>query len=178
MIKSEVITLKPISKEDTDFILALRNDLEIADQFFSDPPVYDVEHESWLQVRNKTDLDFIVVLNETGERAGRIYINNVDYRNRKGEYGIVIHPDYRGRTLAFLSSELLLRYVFLNLPIKKIILKVFSDNNKAINLYKKIGFIQEGYLKEDVYKNGSFKDVCMMAVFKDQWIENKISKSQ
>jgi len=171
MLYNDFITLKPISVKDTEFILELRNDLEIADQFFSDPPLYDFKHSNWLKIRSKDDLDFIVMEKQTQKRAGRIYITNIDYRHQKGEYGIVLHSNFRGKNLAYKASKLLLDHVFNNLPIQKIILKVFNDNQKAIKLYKKIGFSQEGYFKKDIYKKGEFKDVCQMALFKDNWFK-------
>lgn len=166
MLNNDKITLKPLSIKDTDFILELRNDLEIADQFFSDAPVYDFEHNSWLNSRNSDDLDFIIVENESQKKAGRIYLNKVDFRHQKGEYGIVLHPEFRGKKLAYEASVLLIKYVFESLPIHKIYLEVFSENEKAVNLYKRLGFEQEGLLKDEFLKNGLFKDVIRMSLVK------------
>jgi len=69
MLKNDAITLKPISIEDTDFILDLRNNLEIADNFFSDPPLYDFEHTKWLNSKNTDGLDLIIL--HKGEKVGR-----------------------------------------------------------------------------------------------------------
>ena len=44
---------------------------------------------------------------------------------------------------------------------KKIYLNVFSDNTRAIHTYKKIGFIEEGILKNHNYINGVYKDVLV-----------------
>ncbi len=169
MLKNDVVTLKPISLNDSEFILGLRNDLEIADQFFSDVPLYDIEHNNWMKTRNSNDLDFIIIENQTQKKAGRIYITQIDYRHQKGEYGIVLHPEFRGKNLACEASSLLLHYVFNNLPLNKISLEVFKDNLKAIKLYKKIGFVEEGLMKEEFFKNGTFKDILKMRLLKSEW---------
>lgn len=169
MLNNDVVTLKPISEKDTDFILELRNDLEIADQFFSDAPLYDFVHNNWLKTRNKDDLDFIIFENRTQKKAGRIYITHIDYRHQKGEYGIVIHPRFRSRNLATEATSLLINYVFNNLPMNKLSLEVFIENKKAINLYQKIGFVEEGILKEEFFKNGTFKDIIKMRLLKSEW---------
>lgn len=171
MLKNDAVTLKPISLKDTDFILELRNDLEIADQFFSDAPLYDFEHTNWLKNRNKDDLDFVIVENQTQRKAGRIYITNVDYRHQKGEYGIVLHPEFRRKNIAYEASDLLIDYVFRNQPINKIYLEVFESNLKAIKLYEKIGFKKEGLFKEEYFKNGTFQNVCRMSLFRKAWKE-------
>jgi RimJ/RimL family protein N-acetyltransferase len=41
-------------------------------------------------------------------------------------------------------------------------LAVFEDNTAAINLYKKIGFQEEGRLKEFIFKDGKWKDVIII----------------
>ena len=49
------VLLRPLSIKDTDFLLGIRNDLEFADEFFSDPPTYDFAHNSWLQSTAKNN---------------------------------------------------------------------------------------------------------------------------
>jgi diamine N-acetyltransferase len=169
MLKNEKIILRPISIKDTHFILELRNNSEIADQFFSDEPVYDFEHNEWLSSRNKDDLDFIIVENDTQKEVGRIYLTNINYRHQKGEYGIVLHSDFRGKRIASDASHLLLEYVFNNLPINKIYLEVFESNTKAIHLYEKIGFQKEGVFKEEYFKNGTFQNVCRMSLLREDY---------
>ena len=59
------------------------------------------------------------------------------------------------------------------MKINKIYLNVFSDNENAIKLYKKLGFEQEAFLREEIFKNGKFKNVIRMALFKSKWINNE-----
>ena len=167
MIYNENIKLLPIKTDDTDFVLSLRNDLEIARRFFSDPPVYESVHTKWLSQRDEKDLDFIIWYE--GSRSGRISITHVNYRHSKAEYGIVIHPDYRGRNIAFRASQLLINYVFKELPIRKLSLQAFADNNIAIRLYEKLGFSREGLLKQEYLRSGVYQDVLLMALFKENW---------
>ncbi len=165
MLYKDKIKLLPIKIDDTGFILSLRNDLEVAKQFFSDPPVYESAHAKWLNQRDEKDLDFIIWYEE--ERSGRIYITNLDYRHGKADYGIVLHSDYRGKNIAVCASRLLIEYVFKELPISKLSLQVFSDNDSAIRLYEKLGFCREGVLKQEYLKGGIYRDVVLMALFKE-----------
>lgn len=166
MLKNIDIELIPISEKDTDYIIKLRNDLKIANNFFSDPPIYDFKHKKWMT--NLEDaMDMIIYYNS--KRVGRIYIYNIDYKNEKCEYGIALDPEYSGKGIAYKASKLLLNYVFSNLKIRKINLELFSDNMRAKKLYEKIGFMQEGYFKEEIFKNGEFKDVIRMAYHKNEW---------
>lgn len=167
MLKNKDIELIPISKEDTEYIIKLRNTREINENLFSNPPTYDFEHLKWLNQIDKNDIHLIIKVKD--EKAGIINITKIDYKNEKCEYGIALDPEYTGKGIAYKASRLLLDYVFNNLKIRKIYLEVFSDNPRAKSLYEKIGFKQEGYFKEEVFKNGKFRDVIRMACYKSEW---------
>ena len=46
-------------------------------------------------------------------------------------------------------------------------LEVFTDNESAIYLYKKFGFIVEGTLRQFAFRDGQFVDVFAMARFRE-----------
>jgi len=170
MLEKEHVKLIPISEKDTEYLLELRNNLEISKYFFSQLPIYDFKHEKWLYDLDKV-LDFIIYYDS--KKVGRIYIYNIDFLNEKGEFGIIVEKSYSGQGIAYKASQLLFNYVFTNLKINKIYLLVFSENERAIKLYEKLGFEQEGYFKKEVFKNGRFQNVIRMALFRDEWLKNE-----
>jgi len=60
-----------------------------------------------------------------------------------GELGISIHRDFRGRGIGQKLMEYSKVWAQKN-GYEKICLSVFSSNERAINLYKKCGFVEEG----------------------------------
>ena len=49
----------------------------------------------------------------------------------------------------------------------KVMLRVLAENVRAQKSYEKAGFRQEAYLKDDVFLNGRFCDVILMACICD-----------
>jgi RimJ/RimL family protein N-acetyltransferase len=49
----------------------------------------------------------------------------------------------------------------------KVYLRVFSDNDRALRLYRRLGFTEEGRLREQVYKAGVYRDVTWMGLFEE-----------
>jgi RimJ/RimL family protein N-acetyltransferase len=50
--------------------------------------------------------------------------------------------------------------------LRKLYLKVFSDNTRAIRLYESLGFVEEGRLKGDVLRgDGTYGDTLIMSHF-------------
>ena len=112
-----------------------------------------------------------MIIYYNNQRSGRISIYNIDYKNQKSEYGIFINNEYQGKGIASRASKLLISYVFSNLNLRKIYVHVFSNNLPAIKLYKKLGFEEEGVLKEETFKNGEYKNVIRMAIFRRNWLK-------
>lgn len=163
MLCRERICLRPISMNDTEFVLELRNDLEDSMSYFSDYPVYDFEHMNWLRTKQQKDMDMIILVE--GERAGRVRITNIDYRNQRCEFGIHLHKNFRGKGIAYEAGKLIIEYVFENLPIRKIYLHTMEENERAVKLFKKLGFQIEGVFVEEIYKDGKWRNILRMACF-------------
>ena len=84
---------------------------------------------------------------------------------RTGEIYIFIgEVDKQSRGYGTSTVRQLIEYAFRTLNLRKIYLRVLSDNLNAIKLYKKLGFIVEGELKSHVYKNGEYKNLLLMGL--------------
>lgn len=61
-----------------------------------------------------------------------------------GEFGLGVHPSFRNKGIGHLLLEKLLDWTTQNPLIEKVKLGVFASNKRAIHLYKKMGFMEEG----------------------------------
>ncbi|WP_153064432.1 GNAT family N-acetyltransferase, partial [Bacillus thuringiensis] len=52
---------------------------------------------------------------------------------------------------------------FLELNLHRLSLRVFSFNERAIKLYKSLGFQHEGTCKEAIFRNGTWHDIELFA---------------
>ncbi|WP_308221914.1 GNAT family N-acetyltransferase [Lysinibacillus sp. BPa_S21] len=79
----------------------------------------------------------------------------------KGTFGMMVLNKYRG--LSKLLIENLLKWAKYNPYIEKISLGVFSTNERAIALYKKMGFVEEGRKINEIklHDNEYIDDVLM-----------------
>ncbi len=172
MIKTQRLILKGIEEIDELEIIKWRNQKRVLDNLFSCIGPTLSEHRRWFEKysTSKDRIEFIIVINGQNKKVGTIGLSNIDYKNQKAEYGIIIgEEDELGKGYAKEATQAILKYGFEELNLRKIYLRVFSDNTGALNLYKKTCFKQEGLLKEDIYKGGKFKDIVIMSVFKEEW---------
>ncbi len=53
--------------------------------------------------------------------------------------------------------------------LNKVGLEVFSFNKAAIKCYKKLGFIVEGTLRQELFRAGKYHDVIIMGLLREEW---------
>ena len=96
---------------------------------------------------------------------GSVFLRDIDYQNKKAEYGIFIGEDTaRGKGIGTEAAKSIVQYGFAELKLHKIFLRVLADNKGAIKSYENAGFVQEAYLKDEVLLNGEYRDIVLMAV--------------
>ncbi|MDP3043149.1 MAG: GNAT family protein [bacterium] len=97
---------------------------------------------------------------------GFMGLSNISKPNKNADLFIAIgEDDYHGKGIGKTAMEWIIDYGFNKLKLRKINLGVIKDNIPAVNLYKSLGFITEGKMKEEVFYKGKFHDFLSMAIF-------------
>ena len=98
-----------------------------------------------------------------GRLVGRCGVIRVDWKNRVGELAIMIGTGYRGRGYGTEAIELLTRFCFREMNLHKLKVQVFAFNEPALRCYERNGFVREGLLAQELYRDGAYRDVVLMA---------------
>jgi len=114
---------------------------------------------------------FIIAHKEGEDYIGQLDIFRLDWRLRCGELGMIIGAETdRGQGYGQEALSLILRYAFLTLGLERMELTVDMGNVHAMHCYKKAGFMLEGVKRHASYREGTFCDVGMMSVLRDEWL--------
>ncbi|WCK56736.1 GNAT family N-acetyltransferase [Aneurinibacillus sp. Ricciae_BoGa-3] len=79
-----------------------------------------------------------------------------------GEFGLTILQEYSGLGIGRRLMEFMLGWARDTKRIYKINLRVRDGNNRAIQLYRKMGFIEEGRIKRGFLIGEKFHDAILM----------------
>lgn len=165
------IRLRKMTGEDTECIVAWRNNPRVRHNFIYQKPFTKEGHENWIRTMVDTGkvVQFIVEEAETGRPVGSVYFRDIDKECRKAEYGIFIgEDDATGKGYGSEAAELAVRFGFEELGLHKIFLRVFADNPAAIRSYEKAGFTKEGYFKDEVCIEGKYRDLVFMSLIEER----------
>jgi diamine N-acetyltransferase len=169
MLAGNRVMLREIEETDLDLIVKWRNDPEVLRHLFSYLPISSTSQRQWYQryLADDRQQTFMIVLKDDGRPVGTISLSGIDHRDQKAELGIMIGENgQRGKGIGEEALKLLVGYAFTQMNLRKIKALAFADNVAAIRLYEKCGFRPEGTLKEEAYKDGRFKDVCILGLLR------------
>ncbi|MGM8304688.1 N-acetyltransferase family protein [Clostridium perfringens] len=116
------------------------------------------------KIINRGKNQYWYVAEENGKVIGLgILMNHGNLRKKHvGVITLMINSDYQNKGVGSLLMDKLIN-LSESLNIIRLELCVFRDNYKAINLYKKFGFKEEGIKVKSALKNGEYIDEVMMA---------------
>ena len=157
--------------EDVNDLLAVKNDEEGALLLGGVHHQYTEEDiKNWINFHNTRDDEavFVIIDSETNHIIGHAGIYKIDRRSRKAEYGILIgSKNARGKGYGTKITNAMVDYAFSVLNLHKIKALVLKENSPSYYMFKKCGFVDEGVLKDENFKNGRFYDVVMMSKIED-----------
>ncbi len=180
------IRLRPVKASDIDYSLKWRNQPQFIEMNLSlRIPVTEEMEKQWyekvLSGNNSNKIVFAIEDKADNKLAGFVILSKIDWISKTGDFGISIgSKEKQGRGLGSEAMQLFFAYLFEYLNMRKINLSVAEYNDKAIQLYKRFGFKQEGLLDRQVYLNNTYHNIMLMALFKNDYSaeKNKSSVSQ
>lgn len=110
------------------------------------------------------------ILDENQEFVGIVELFNISWKNRRAELSIALKPSMRGKGYGNKAIKKILSIGFDELGLNRIWLRVLENNNKAISLYKKVGFSQEGICRGESLRRGQFVNQIQMSILITEWL--------
>lgn len=122
---------------------------------------------------DKINIYLAICFKETDEMIGYLSVVNIDWRNRNAEWGGIIIGDkeFRKKGLAKESAYLMLDYIFNELGLHRFYGYWLTSHKKSIQMGLKLGFKQEGILRECLYKNNKFNNLNILSILKKEFEE-------
>ena len=126
----------------------------------------DAIREFIVRVSGSDRPELAVSIEAEGEYIGCGGLRNID--GESAELSIVIgERRFQGRGIAHEATMLLLRHAFDTLGLKTVWLMVRADNQRALKLFERLGFVRNQLLLGAVVVNGEPKDKWKMTLSRE-----------
>lgn len=135
--------IRLLHERDLDATRAWRNQDHIRKWFRSTQRIEAEQHRAWFASYLLKENDYTFVIEYRGIPVGQIALYNFDAENRSAEIGRIVigNSEFAGRGLAREAVDALLHLGRNFFGLQTIHLEVRSDNDRAIALYNRCGFV-------------------------------------
>jgi len=168
MIEGRKVGLRPVEESDYPLIHRWMNHPEVWRFMDYELPFSLADVMEDIERSRKEGQPFTIVV---GERPiGRIGLNQFRRRDRIcALYMFVGEPAFSGQGYARDAVMTLLAYAFDRLDLHQVELWTLADNDRALSMYAKCGFVEEARLRERSFKQGRWVDRVVMSVNREEF---------
>ena len=180
IIKTKNLLLKETTAHDFEIINEWENDEEII--FYSEENSFEPqtlkETKKILGKMLKKDMIHLIITNKkSNQPIGYCMLACIDKFHRRAKIGINIGSKTEwGKSYGQEALVGLLNYAFNKVKLNRITAEVYSFNKRALKLFKRLGFKQEGKIRANIRKKNIYYDEMILGLLKKEW-KNKINQN-
>ncbi|MFB6174909.1 MAG: GNAT family N-acetyltransferase [Candidatus Nanohalobium sp.] len=167
-LEGENVHLRTVEKDDIEFLRDGVNHPDVRVHMLNRRPQNLEDEEEFFQdvIRDEDDVHLLICRGE--EPMGIISLNQHSEESKVAEIGIWLHPNYHGNGYGTEASSIMTDYGFNQLNYHKIYARAHSENEASQSIWRKLGFEQEGRLREHVYTEGEYRDAVYFGKLKGE----------
>lgn len=171
MLEGDRVTLRPARREDTKIINEFWSDVEMTSLASNSAPrPNSVEQtQALLDELDKRDDHVRFVIDAEGQVIGDCSLHDIDTHNRQCQVGIALGRPYWGQGYGQDALRTIVDYAFKHHNMHRVGLEVLANDERAVGCYRKVGFVEEGRLRQRDWRDGEYHDVMVMGILVEEW---------
>jgi RimJ/RimL family protein N-acetyltransferase len=164
----DIIELRPIETDDVDFLQRLVNDARVRETVRTAVPMNRRQERAWVDSLGEQDGCHLLVCDD-GEPVGVTSFEDPNEVWGTAQVGFMIAPEAWNSGYATDALSELCGYAFEERRFNKLWAMVFETNPASKRVVEKIGFTEEGVLREEAFVGGEHIDVHRYGLLAAEW---------
>ncbi len=171
MLKGKNLILRALVPADIPYFNRWRADKKTKEALMLHPfPVSISQDNCWYdnEITKPQNKRIYFAIQAIGSEApcGYFLISNINWVHRTCYTGIYLDASIgQGKGLGTEAANLAYNYIFQDLNLRKISVEILDDNEQSAHFHKKMGFVDEGCLRQQCFYMGRYQDVRIMSLF-------------
>jgi [ribosomal protein S5]-alanine N-acetyltransferase len=183
---TEIITvrlvLRALRTEDAEAIHEYKSDVDFARCYAQEPQVSLDETKRWVEKNIKDEMRkgsifWVITLRDSGILIGDLCFWNFDTEHLCAEVGYEMHPDHQGHGFMAEALTAIIDFGFDEMGLHRIEGCPLAENARSRRVLEKLGFTQEGVLRQRLHYRGKFLDHVYYGLLKDEWNKIRLERS-
>jgi RimJ/RimL family protein N-acetyltransferase len=172
--RQDLVRLRALDERDVDDIMTWVNDPEIIGNLaaFSGKPFTRADEVAYVRAMRASlgDVVFSVLAADDGRYLGQVGVHQIHARSRVGRLSCIIAArDQMGKGYGSAAIARMLDHAFGERELHKVWLMVFARNTRGRGIYGRLGFVEEGVLRDEYFHEGGWHDMVRMSILDREW---------
>jgi len=171
MIAGEHVILRAFERDDVERCYRWMNDPNIVRTLKTRYPIAFQNEAAWLDRAMNPDANerhFAIERRDDRTHVGNASIHDIDWVSRIGSFGLFIgEPAAWNRGFGSDAIQTLVRFAFDEMNLVKLRINVFDYNERAKHVLLGHGFVEEGKLMHEFYREGAYHDIVILSKFRE-----------
>jgi RimJ/RimL family protein N-acetyltransferase len=168
------VRLRPLALSDVDNMMTWVNDPDIVGNFaaFAGRGFTREEELAYIERTLRSDADKVFAIERAsdGVYLGNVGIHQIHWPSRVGRLAVIIGARVEmGKGYGSAAIRAVLAWAFGEARLHKVWLMCFRENERAQAIYRRIGFLDEGVLREEYFHRGGWRDMVRMSILDREW---------
>jgi len=160
-------SIRPLLESDLPTLLSWRNHPEVRRFMFSQHEIGVNEHREWFALASMDEQCQLLIVECTHIPVGYVKFEGVN-EGGISDWGFYVDPGApKGSGTGV--GVVALNYAFNKLQLRKVYGEVIEGNQRSILFHRKLGFIQEGFLRDHRFIDGVYHSLFCFGLFAKDW---------
>jgi RimJ/RimL family protein N-acetyltransferase len=163
--------IRVMERKDLEDLRQMHNRDDVLLKLTDPTHITQVQQEAWFNAASssRNARRYVAHLRGTNEFVGMFRVDSIDFVNGNAFVGCDILPAHQRQGYATEFFIYILNYLFDACRLHRVELVTLESNTRAIRLYKKFGFVEEGARREAVFRDGAYQNLLAMGLLADDW---------
>lgn len=151
-------------------LLDIRNQESVRSAMYNDHFIGAGGHLMWVYKisTDETRRDFAVYTLEN-EMIGYVGLRNLNQEAQRADWAFYLDERTRGQGIGSRLERQFLDYVFGEVGLHKLNCEVLESNPAVVAMHKKFGFVEEGFRRDHILRDGRRIGAVLLGITKHEW---------
>jgi RimJ/RimL family protein N-acetyltransferase len=179
MIPGETINLRAVERDDVPLIHRWLNDPVVMDGWGWSAPARSIQHvagqvEDWLAREFAFDRpEALIAESLAGDPVGLVVVRIERPEAGSVELSLLVDADHGGQGFGMDMVQTVLEACFGSWGVHRVGVRVEEGNTRALALYRRLGFKEEGRLRQAAFRDGRHQDVFLFGQLAAEWVDRE-----
>ena len=165
------VRLRPLRDDDAPaYAAAFRDDPELGLLIGTetDPDEASVR-ERIANAEQRGGFELAITADVSDAFLGLVAVHGIEIAHGRAEVGFWLAPDARGAGLGTRAVALVVSWLFGEAGLRRVEMTTTPENAGALHLARRLGFEQEGVLRQRAVERGRAVDIVWFGLLRDEW---------